>query len=102
MRGEVVAALLHSPQAALLDEPTIGLECVSKEAAAGVPAPSERAERGTTLLLTTHDLADIERLCDDACGRPRPVVHAGDLAGWATESALKRVLVATSTCQRRP
>ena len=52
------------PSCSILDEPTIGLDVLSKAAAARVPAPSERAAHGTTLLLTTHDMGDIERLCD--------------------------------------
>src|SRR5206468_12861035 len=62
MRGELTAALLHSPEVLFLDEPTIGLDVVSKQAVRGFLA--ELGERGdTTLILTTHDLADIERLC---------------------------------------
>jgi ABC-2 type transport system ATP-binding protein len=62
MRGELTAALLHRPEVLFLDEPTIGLDVVSKQAVRGFLA--ELGERGdTTLILTTHDLADIERLC---------------------------------------
>ncbi|MFC5753472.1 ABC transporter ATP-binding protein [Actinomadura rugatobispora] len=62
MRGDLAAALLHDPELLVLDEPTIGLDVVSK---ATVREFLERlnAERGTTILLTTHDLGDIERLC---------------------------------------
>jgi len=63
MRGEVTAALLHSPELLVLDEPTIGLDLISKERLRGFLV-RERRERGTTVLLTTHDLPDIERLCD--------------------------------------
>jgi ABC-2 type transport system ATP-binding protein len=63
MRGELVAALLHDPPILFLDEPTIGLDLVSKEAVRGFLAELNR-ERGTTVLLTTHDLVDVERLCD--------------------------------------
>jgi ABC-2 type transport system ATP-binding protein len=62
MRGELTAALLHRPEVLFLDEPTIGLDVVSKQAVRGFLA--ELGERGdSTLILTTHDLADIERLC---------------------------------------
>jgi ABC-2 type transport system ATP-binding protein len=62
MRGELTAALLHRPEVLFLDEPTIGLDVVSKQAVRGFLAGLQ--ERGdTTLILTTHDLADIERLC---------------------------------------
>jgi ABC-2 type transport system ATP-binding protein len=62
MRGDLAAALLHAPDVLVLDEPTIGLDVVSK---AGIREFLQRvnAERGTTVLLTTHDLGDIERLC---------------------------------------
>ncbi len=62
MRGELTAALLHRPEVLFLDEPTIGLDVTSKQAVRGFLA--DLAGRGdTTLILTTHDLADIERLC---------------------------------------
>jgi ABC-2 type transport system ATP-binding protein len=62
MRGEVTAALLHGPQVLFLDEPTIGLDVVSKLAVRGFLA--ELGGTGdTTIVLTTHDLNDIERLC---------------------------------------
>ncbi|MEV0387156.1 ATP-binding cassette domain-containing protein [Nonomuraea sp. NPDC050643] len=62
MRGDLAAALLHAPDVLVLDEPTIGLDVVSK---ASIRDFLQRlnAERGTTVLLTTHDLGDIERLC---------------------------------------
>ncbi|MGH3546745.1 MAG: ABC transporter ATP-binding protein [Pseudonocardiaceae bacterium] len=62
MRGEVTAALLHDPELVVLDEPTIGLDLASKERLRGFLA-AVNAERGVTLLLTTHDLPDVERLC---------------------------------------
>jgi ABC-2 type transport system ATP-binding protein len=62
MRGEVTAALLHRPRLVVLDEPTIGLDLVSKERLRAFL--SELNARGeVTLLLTTHDLPDVERLC---------------------------------------
>jgi ABC-2 type transport system ATP-binding protein len=63
MRGELAAALLHEPPILFLDEPTIGLDLVSKEAVRAFLAEINRA-RGTTVLLTTHDLVDVERLCE--------------------------------------
>ena len=62
MRGELTAALLHEPEVLFLDEPTIGLDVVSKQAVRAFLAALNR-ERGVTVLLTTHDLADVERLC---------------------------------------
>ena len=62
MRGELTASLLHDPEIVFLDEPTIGLDIVAKAAVREFLAEMNR-ERGVTVLLTTHDLADIERLC---------------------------------------
>jgi ABC-2 type transport system ATP-binding protein len=63
MRGELTAALLHDPELLLLDEPTIGLDVVSKEAVREFLVAVNQ-EQGTTVLLTTHDLSDVERLCE--------------------------------------
>ena len=60
MRGDIAAALLHDPEILYLDEPTIGLDVVSKGRLRDF-LRTLNAERGTTLLLTTHDLQDIER-----------------------------------------
>ncbi len=62
MRSDLAAALLHGPDLLFLDEPTIGLDAVSKLA---VRAFVQRlnTERGTTVILTTHDMDDIEALC---------------------------------------
>ncbi len=62
MRCELAGALLHEPDLLFLDEPTIGLDVVAKQSIRQFLA-AENAERGTTILLATHDLPDIERLC---------------------------------------
>ena len=62
MRGDLAAALLHDPEILYLDEPTIGLDIVAKAAIREFLATLNR-ERRTTVLLTTHDLDDIEQLC---------------------------------------
>lgn len=62
MRGDIAAALLHDPEILYLDEPTIGLDVISKGRLREF-LRTLNAERGTTLLLTTHDLQDIEALC---------------------------------------
>jgi ABC-2 type transport system ATP-binding protein len=62
MRGDIVAALLHDPQILYLDEPTIGLDVLSKQRLRGF-LRELNTERGTTILLTTHDLVDIEQVC---------------------------------------
>ena len=63
MRADLCAALLHDPILLFLDEPTIGLDVVAKERIRQFIAHINR-ERGTTVILTTHDLSDVERLCE--------------------------------------
>lgn len=63
MRADLCAALLHEPRLVFLDEPTIGLDVVAKERIRQFIQHIHR-ERGVTVLLTTHDLSDIERLCE--------------------------------------
>ncbi len=62
MRGELAAALLHDPEIVYLDEPTIGLDVVAKHRIRGFLRKINR-ERDVTVLLTTHDVSDIEQLC---------------------------------------
>lgn len=63
MRGEIAASLAHRPDLLFLDEPTIGLDVVSKHAVRDALTHLNQ-ERGTTVLLTTHDLSDVEHLCE--------------------------------------
>jgi ABC-2 type transport system ATP-binding protein len=63
MRGDFAAAMLHEPSVVFLDEPTIGLDVVAKESIREFIARTNR-DRGTTYILTTHDLNDVEKLCD--------------------------------------
>jgi ABC-2 type transport system ATP-binding protein len=93
MRAELTVALLHGPEVLFLDEPTIGLDVVSKQAVRSFL--TELRDRGdTTVVLTTHDLADIERLCRRLVvidhGR---VVHDGTLSSLhARYGSRRRVL----------
>jgi len=61
MRCEIAASLLHDPRILFLDEPTIGLDAVSKLAVREFILDMNRT-RGTTVILTTHDMQDIEAL----------------------------------------
>ncbi|GAA2666970.1 MULTISPECIES: ABC transporter ATP-binding protein [Actinoplanes] len=94
MRGELTAALLHGPRVLFLDEPTIGLDVVSKQAVRSFLAELG-ATGDVTLVLTTHDLADIERLCERLVvidhGR---VVHDGTIDALHTRYGSRRSLVA--------
>lgn len=93
MRGDLAAALLHEPEILHLDEPTIGLDIVSKHRVREFLA-RENAERGTTIVLTTHDLADIQRLCRRVVvidhGR---VVHDGTMDQLVKRFGDERTLV---------
>lgn len=62
MRGDLAAAMLYSPRLLYLDEPTVGLDVVAKERIRSF-VESLRAAGDTTVVLTTHDLDDVERLC---------------------------------------
>src|SRR5450759_3904406 len=62
MRGDLAAALLHDPELLYLDEPTIGLDVVAK-ARIREFLQTINAEQGVTVLLTTHDMDDVETLC---------------------------------------
>jgi len=62
MRGDIAAAVLYEPPVLFLDEPTVGLDVVAKERIREFIEEINR-ERRTTVLLTTHDLDDVERLC---------------------------------------
>ncbi len=62
MRGDLAAALLHDPELLYLDEPTIGLDVVAKARIRDFLL-SINADKGVTVLLTTHDMDDVEMLC---------------------------------------
>ncbi|MEU1088399.1 ATP-binding cassette domain-containing protein [Streptomyces sp. NPDC005892] len=62
MRGDLAAAVLHDPAVLFLDEPTIGLDVHTRDRVIDFVRLMNE-EQGTTVVLTTHDLADIERLC---------------------------------------
>jgi len=102
MRGDLAAALLHGPELIYLDEPTIGLDVVAKDRVRRFLAHLN-AERGTTVLLTTHDLVDVERLCRRVVvidhGR---VVHDGDLAALVRSTGATRTVVVTLADPRPP
>ncbi|MGH3661956.1 MAG: ABC transporter ATP-binding protein [Micromonosporaceae bacterium] len=94
MRGELAAALLHGPEVLFLDEPTIGLDVVSKQAVRGFLSDLN-ASGETTIVLTTHDLADIERLCERLVVVDHGhVVHDGTLEHLHTRYGSRRRVVA--------
>ncbi len=93
MRSDLAAALLHSPSILFLDEPTIGLDAVSKLAVRGFIKSLNRLH-GVTILLTTHDMDDIEALCDRiiVIGKGQ-ILHDGSLGGLRAKVHNERRLV---------
>lgn len=63
MRCEVVASLIHNPKVLFLDEPTIGLDMIAKQKLRDVINKINKEEK-TTIFLTSHDIGDIEEVCD--------------------------------------
>jgi ABC-2 type transport system ATP-binding protein len=101
MRGDFAAAMLHDPPVVFLDEPTIGLDVLAKEAIREFIARVNR-ERGTTVILTTHDLADVERLCRRIVLIDRgTLVYDGDIDALRERYGTHRTLVVT-LCEAVP
>ncbi|MBD0329951.1 MAG: ATP-binding cassette domain-containing protein [Thermoleophilia bacterium] len=93
MRGELTAAMLHDPELLLLDEPTIGLDVVAKARVREFLARVNR-ERGVTVLLATHDLGDIERLCSRILILDRGrVIYDGELEELKGRYGYERTLI---------
>ena len=83
IRCEVAASLLHDPELLFLDEPTIGLDVIVKQAIRELII-RRNEERGTTVFLTSHDPSDIENLCRRAI-----VIDHGSLVLDTTVDGLK-------------
>ncbi|HZO68023.1 MAG TPA: ATP-binding cassette domain-containing protein [Kribbellaceae bacterium] len=93
MRGDIAAALLHDPEIVYLDEPTIGLDIVSKAKLREFLARINQ-QRRTTIVLTTHDLDDIEALCSRVMVIDHGhKVYDGTLAGLRASQGAPRTLV---------
>lgn len=93
MRGDLAAALLHDPEILFLDEPTIGLDVVSKSTVRTF-LEQLNVMKGTTVLLTTHDLEDIERLCRRIVVVDKgQVVFDGEIAELRTKMDAERTLI---------
>jgi len=92
MRADLCMALLHDPKILYLDEPTIGLDIAVKDSIRQF-VRSRVEERGTTVILTTHDLGDIEDICKRIViidnGK---IIHDGDLATLKDNYARDRVI----------
>jgi ABC-2 type transport system ATP-binding protein len=88
MRCEIVASLLHAPEILFLDEPTIGLDVTAKAVLRDlIRAQSEH--EGRTLLFTSHDTGDMERVCDRVI-----VIHQGRLLLDRSTASLRGAFIA--------
>ena len=85
MKCEFIMAMLHDPKVVFLDEPTIGLDVIAKQKIREFIL--EMNQKGTTFILTTHDMADIEYLAKRVI-----VMKSGDIVFDNTIQALKRQL----------
>lgn len=103
MRCEIVAALIHRPRVLLADEPTIGLDIVAKNSLREIIKDWQKNEK-TTLMLTSHDLSDVEALCDRCIlidqGTKRFDGPLQNMKGQLKN--LRRIRVTTSNAQLPP
>ncbi|MBF4694076.1 ABC transporter ATP-binding protein [Fusibacter ferrireducens] len=91
MRCEIAAALLHEPEILFLDEPTIGLDAVSKIAVRQF-IRHINAKRGVTVILTTHDMSDIEALASRIM-----MIGKGEILYDGSLESLKRTYIKSKT-----
>jgi len=92
MKMEIIGAFLHDPEVVFLDEPTIGLDLVSRETIRRFLVEHNQ-QRGATIILTSHDIEDIEATCKRLVilekGR---VIHDGDIVALAHELTSERLI----------
>ncbi|MBI4095877.1 MAG: ATP-binding cassette domain-containing protein [DPANN group archaeon] len=89
MRCELVAALLHNPDLVFLDEPTVGVDIIAKEVIREFIVKLNQ-EQGTTFIITTHDMGDIEKLCKHII-----IINHGEIVFDSTLQNLKQNYVKT-------
>jgi ABC-2 type transport system ATP-binding protein len=93
MRGDLAAALLHDPEILYLDEPTIGLDVVAKHRVRDFLLEINRQD-GATVLLTTHDMSDVEQLCSRLLIIDRgTLLYDGTLDGIRDRLGTERMLI---------
>ena len=102
MACEIVAALIHGPRVLLADEPTIGLDVVAKNRLRMLILKWQKEER-TTLMLTSHDLSDVEALCERCILIDQGVKRFdGKLSALKGDLAWLRRIDVTSSIAARP
>jgi ABC-2 type transport system ATP-binding protein len=85
-RLEIAQSMLHHPTVLFLDEPTVGLDPVAKQAV-WQNVRDLREEFGTTILMTTHDMQEADELCEKVA-----FMHAGRLAAIGSPAELRSAL----------
>ena len=93
MRCELASCMLHEPEILFLDEPTIGLDLIAKQRFRELLVRLN-AERGTTIFLTSHDVADIEHVARRAI-----VINHGSLIFDEEVATMRRALLATKVVE---
>lgn len=93
MKFELIAALLHEPEILFLDEPTIGLDLLSKQQMYSFLQTINK-EKGTTIIITTHNVDDIENLCSHVVLMDKgKIIYNGDKDKLCDYSQTKRIVV---------
>lgn len=102
MRCEIAASLLHSPKVLFLDESTIGLGAVSKIAVRRF-IKNINKEKKVTVILTTHDMNDIEALADRILliGKGR-ILYDGNLNSLRSHFGTNKTIILDDTVQSSP
>jgi ABC-2 type transport system ATP-binding protein len=102
MKMELIAALLHQPQLLLLDEPTIGLDVVAQVTIQKC-LKEYNDHRGVTVLLTSHNMRDVEALCDRVMVITHgKVIYDGPLAGIVEQFGQSKLVHLQFTGERAP
>ncbi|MEF2965941.1 ATP-binding cassette domain-containing protein [Paenibacillus sp. M1] len=102
MRADFAVALLHNPRIVYLDEPTIGLDVVAKDSIRDFIKQVNK-ERKTTIMLTSHDIADIERVCNKVIVLDKgSIIFSGEISKLKQEYGSKYCVMNVSFEDRHP
>jgi len=93
MKFELIAALLHEPEILFLDEPTIGLDLLSKQQMYSF-LKNINKEKGTTIIVTTHNIDDVENLCERVILMDKgKIIYDGDKEDLCGYDRIKKIVV---------